>query len=333
VPDDCGHDTSFNLPVIPSPKAYLGKDTLLCQGGTVRLSAKDPAGITSWLWQDGATTPDYVAASPGTYTLNASNACGTSTASVQVQVATVPVVNLGMDVAICPGESMKLYNDRPRLSWDVYTWSVPSTADTITVKDGAIYWLQSENVCGKSRDSMLLTIKDSCTCFPFYARVALPDDTEMCSFDSLDLENALHTDGFRYRWQDGSTGQTLMAYGPGTYWVDVTTWCGTVRDSIVVRPKQRGCERSVNVPNAFSPSGNGSNEIFRPVITGVLSQYEFNVYNRWGQLLFHTTDRSRGWDGKINGSPQAAGVFVWSCTYRFSGQPVTSLRGTVLLVR
>ncbi len=333
VPDDCGHDTTFTLNIIPSPHAYMGNDTLLCQGGTIKLAPKDPNGITSWLWQDGTTTTDYLVSSPGTYTLQVSNACGVSTAAVQVQLATVPVAQLGPDAAICPGTSTKLYNYQAKQPWDVYSWSVGSTADTIVVSDADIYWVQSENVCGKSRDSMVLTIKDSCLCAPFYARVTLPDDTEMCSFDSLHLKNGSHIDGFRYRWQDGSTGSELMARSPGIYWVDVSTWCGTVRDSIVILPKQKGCERSVHVPNAFSPDGKGGNEIFRPVITGALSEYEFMVYNRWGQLLFHTTNRQKGWDGRAGGNPQVSGVFVWSCKYRFSGQPATLLKGTVLLVR
>jgi len=253
IPDDCGHDTSFTLNLIPSPQAYLGGDTGVCPGGTITLAAKDPTGITSWLWQDGATTPGYLVSGPGTYTLQASNACGVSNASVQVQLAALPAVQL-------------------------------------------------------------------------------PDDTEMCSFDSLELRNALHVDGFRYRWQDGSTGLGLMAHGPGIYWVDVSTSCSTVRDSVVVRSKQHGCELRFRTPNAFSPTGN-SNTLFKPVITGPLLQYEFVVYNRWGQQVFHTTSRSAGWNGRVNGSLQATGVFVWSCVYRFIGQPAITQKGTVLLLR
>lgn len=254
VPDDCGHDTSFTLSILSSPDASLGNDTLLCVGGTLQLAPKNPAGITSWLWQDGSTGPNYLVSSPGKYTLQASNACGVSQASVQVLPATEP-------------------------------------------------------------------------------QVALPNDTEMCSFDSLSLKNTLHIDGLSYRWQDGSTAPELMARGPGIYWVDVSTSCRTIRDSIVIGAKKRGCERSIKIPNAFSPGGNGSNELFRPIVTGPLLQYEFMVYNRWGQLVFRTTNRNAGWDGRINGSPQATNVYVWSCRYRFSGLPAAVERGTVLLVK
>ena len=333
VLDDCGHDTSFTLTLIPSPLAALNRDSLLCPGAVLRLTPKDPAGITGWLWQDGATTPDYPVSSPGRYTLQVSNVCGVSKDSIMVYPAIVPLVNIGADAAICPGAGIQLYNDHAKQPWDTYTWSTASVTDTISVSIKAVYWLESQNVCGKTRDSVVLVIKDSCTCFPLYARVALPDDTEMCFFDSLLLKNAFHKDGFSYHWQNGSSEPKLMAYGPGNYWVDVSTLCGTVRDSIIIHPKKYGCEHSVRVPNAFSPGGN-SNMLFRPMITGPpLSQYEFMVYNRWGQLVFHTTKRGEGWDGKINSSPQPPGIFVWSCVYRFGSQPVTMQKGTVLLVR
>lgn len=330
--DDCGHDSSFSLTIAPSPHAALGNDTLVCQGSTVRLAPLDPTGITAWLWQDGSTAPYYIAFATGTYTLQASNACGVSQASIKVLQATVPRVQLRADTSICPGASIKLFNEQPKQPWDVYSWSTAAAADTITVSDGALYWLESKNSCGRARDSVALAITDSCTCFPFYARVALPGDTELCSFDSLLLRNALHADGFHYRWQNGSTEPQLMVRGPGIYRVDVSTWCGTVRDSTVVTAKKYGCDRSVKVPNAFSPGG-GSNDLFRPVVTGPLMQYEFMVYNRWGQLLFYSTQRGAGWDGRVNGQPQAPGVYVWSCRYRFAGLPQAAERGTVLLVK
>ena len=69
----------------------------------------------------------------------------------------------------------------------------------------------------------------------------------------------------------------------------------------------------VYVPNAFTPDGNGQNESFRPVSVGLdPDQYEFLVFDRWGQVLFRTTDPEEAWDGNYaSGSPVPQGVYVW----------------------
>jgi hypothetical protein len=72
------------------------------------------------------------------------------------------------------------------------------------------------------------------------------------------------------------------------------------------------------VPTAFTPNGDGVNDLFRPVGVGIKSIEYFRVYNRWGELVFSTTVNGRGWDGKIqgwdgkiSGTPQATNTFVW----------------------
>jgi gliding motility-associated-like protein len=68
---------------------------------------------------------------------------------------------------------------------------------------------------------------------------------------------------------------------------------------------------TVFVPSAFTPNGDGKNDILLPIAVGIKSIEYFNIYNRWGQLLFSTKINGHGWDGKINGQLQATGTFVW----------------------
>ena len=71
----------------------------------------------------------------------------------------------------------------------------------------------------------------------------------------------------------------------------------------------------VKVPNAFSPNGNRTNEFLYPLNAVKAEQLEFTVYNRWGQMIFRTTDWKRGWDGRVNGQPQPTGTYVWTLRY------------------
>ena len=88
------------------------------------------------------------------------------------------------------------------------------------------------------------------------------------------------------------------------------------------------------MPNAFTPNGDGLNEIFRipPATTQKIKS--FSVFDRWGELVFRTTDSGAGWDGTFNGQKQPPGTYIWQIQYldEFSNK-VEWAKGTVELVR
>ena len=85
--------------------------------------------------------------------------------------------------------------------------------------------------------------------------------------------------------------------------------------------------------NAFTPDNNGRNDVFKPTVYGTIVKYRFAVFNRYGQMVFNTTDPHQGWNGSINGSLPNAGVYVWYCTYEVAGQKAKTEKGTVMLVK
>lgn len=87
------------------------------------------------------------------------------------------------------------------------------------------------------------------------------------------------------------------------------------------------------VPNAFSPNGDGHNDVFRIKNPGLVKQFEMQVFNRWGQLMFANKDPYHGWTGITGGQISPAGVYVWSIHYTDILGKQTDRRGTVLLVR
>ena len=87
------------------------------------------------------------------------------------------------------------------------------------------------------------------------------------------------------------------------------------------------------VPNAFTPNGDGHNDVLRAVPIGIRDFKYFVVYNRWGQQVFYTRDAAKGWDGSINGKPQDTGTYVWAAAGAdFTGKGIQR-RGTVVLIR
>jgi PKD repeat protein len=86
------------------------------------------------------------------------------------------------------------------------------------------------------------------------------------------------------------------------------------------------------VPNAFTP-GKTRNGVLRPITPGISKLDYFRIYNRWGQLVFASSEASRGWDGRFAGKYQDQGTFVWVVQGRdFTGKVITK-KGTVILIR
>jgi len=99
--------------------------------------------------------------------------------------------------------------------------------------------------------------------------------------------------------------------------------------SLTILPLPAG---DLYIPNAFTPDGNGRNDVFR-VLGGQLKDFELKIFNRWGQIVFQTSDRSRGWDGMFAGKPQPTGTYVYLVRATLPDGTKVVRKGTVTLVR
>jgi PKD repeat protein len=86
------------------------------------------------------------------------------------------------------------------------------------------------------------------------------------------------------------------------------------------------------VPNAFRPTGS-TNNVFRPIPVGIKNLDYFRIYNRWGQMVFQTTQVGKGWDGRVGGKLQDAGTYVWMVSGTdWTGKNVQR-KGTAILIQ
>ena len=95
----------------------------------------------------------------------------------------------------------------------------------------------------------------------------------------------------------------------------------------------KDCLLGLYVPNAFSPDNNGKNDVFKPLLFGNIVQYEFSVYNRFGQVVFRSSKPAEGWDGYYKNTPQPAGAYLWTCSYQLDNQPLKFTKGTVMIIQ
>ena len=87
------------------------------------------------------------------------------------------------------------------------------------------------------------------------------------------------------------------------------------------------------VPSAFTPNGDGLNDVFRITNMSFQRLVDFRIFNRWGQQVFQTANREKGWDGTWNGVPQDMGVYTYHIVIGLVDGTTKSYQGTVTLIR
>ncbi len=89
----------------------------------------------------------------------------------------------------------------------------------------------------------------------------------------------------------------------------------------------------VNVPSAFTPNGDGLNDIFKPSLNGIKTLRRFVIYDRWGNVIYKTSTIEEGWDGRSRGMALDTGVFLWMLEYDSYDRDNVVQKGTVTLIR
>lgn len=98
--------------------------------------------------------------------------------------------------------------------------------------------------------------------------------------------------------------------------------------SDVIKP-----ERSIMIPTAFSPNGDGINDVFKLVNIKNEKLIDFRVFNRWGTIVYNSKDMHQGWDGNYKGQAQATGVYGYAIRIMYEDGVEEIYKGTVTLIR
>jgi len=310
-----------------------------CFSDSMTLAA-DSSG-SCYLWDDSSTQRQRNIYQSGRYYVRYYRDCHITTDTFNATLIQLPALiaaNQG-----CPGmHSGKLVAVVNPADTNVlgYTWKASDGSilryvtrtggDTLTGLEPGGYSLQISNASGCDT-----TLYAMITALPQPEIVASPADTTIHYGDSL----TLHASGaMLYVW---------LPSGP----LDTATKANPIAKPLqpvlfsVIGLNEYGCEDTgyvqVNidfrmpdfVPNAFSPNGDGKNDVFKPILVGISKLNLFSIYNRWGQLVFTTSQNGKGWDGTLHGIQQDTGSFVYMVSgVDYQGKTITK-KGTFTLVR
>jgi len=280
----------------------LGPDTTLCEGKTLLL---DPGkGFQSYIWNTGETTQTLTVSTAGTFSVLVTNRLGCLSED-SIHLDFKPNTFTTVDTSICFGN---LYFAGGKLQSASGTY-----IDTLTAPNGCDHILTTH-----------LFVK------PFFS-IYIGKDTCMNEDTIINLVASV-PGATAYTWQDGTHDSTITVTVPGLYWVRVVVNNCTKSDSIQIT----SCTALTYfyLPTAFTPNGDGLNDTFRPISNEIVD-FHLIIYNRWGQMVFETSDFGKGWDGTFKGSYCAPGVYTYILTYRDTqtSSNTKKITGFVTLVR
>ncbi len=283
-----------SLPVI-----NLGPDQSLCAGQSITLNAGNPGD--TYLWSNGMMTQSITVAINGSYWVVVTNGICIGKDTINVSFNAAPTVNLGADKIICQGQTDTLDAGNPGLS---FFWNTSETSQKIIVSSTGIYWVGVSLGGCISYDTISLIVEK-------VPPIPIRKDTFICPGTEMEL-TALK--GYKtYSWLPGGEGSySIIVDKPGSYILNVTdTNDCPAEGSVLIREY---CLPVLNIPNSFTPNGNQMNDFFLAISDGALD-FHMYIFNRWGELVFESTDISKGWDGKHNGNNAPEGVYIYRIDY------------------
>ncbi|MES2849787.1 MAG: M12 family metallo-peptidase [Bacteroidota bacterium] len=340
------------IQVKPSPAALIspGGNVNICIGQTAMLSHTAVAGNT-YKWYKGTTilnaetNPVLTTGNAGSYQLLVTNANGCLSKSAVANIIVNPlpdsVISPFPTFSLCQGGTTKL-EVKPATNNATYSWYngsqlIANTAENFfTVTQSGSYAAGiKNNVTGCESTSEATTVN------------MIPPPTIFAGNDTL-----LAT-GQPYRlhaFETSTLGVTHYEWSPSTgldnpniaspvatlladqlYTVKGIHPLGCYGTATIKFTVYKG--PAMYVPNAFSPNGDGTNDLLKCFAVGLQSFKYFDIYNRAGERVFRTTNPGTGWDGFYKGTPVDPGAFVWVAEgVDYNGKPM-SQKGTVVVLR
>ncbi len=300
--------------------------TTFCQGNTVVLNA---GGNGAYSWNTGATTASVTVNLPMTYTLTVTNACGSNSTTVPVTVLPLPIAAVTGGGAVCQGDSLILNAS----GGATYSWNTGSALPQIAASAAGVYTVTVGNTCGTAIATASVTVNNVTSAF------SADSTTGYASF-SVQFTDHSSPNATSWAWSfgDGSTanGQTPVHVfnTAGTYTVTetVTSAAGcTSKTTLIIIVND--VISFISIPNVFTPNSDNINDIFVVNSQGI-SDFDMNIYDRWGIKMTELYSAQEGWDGRtIAGLPASDGTYFYILAAHGTDGKKYDLTGFLMLIR
>ena len=310
---------------LPTVKAPAG--TRICSGETVGLITQGSSDAVSYAWTPAGTLDDstklYPTATPTSttkYQVTAYNEFGCAASdTVTIVVDNHLALAVSNDATICAGTPVTLTSTATTINniSPVFTWlpteavsDVHGTQQSVTPLVNTTYTvIVTEGTCKADTQQIHITVNPLPT-------VELGGNQVVFQNQQVYLHATTTGNVTRYEWEPIEACHTcadvhFLADKPSEYTVTVTDDNGCKANDNVKIKVIKSCEEDVFLPNTFTPNNDGTNDNFYVRGNNIISLKSFRVFDRWGKMVFETSDINQGWNGLINGTPATIGVYVY----------------------
>lgn len=329
------YSNSFSIQVNALPATTANNNGPICEGDNIILTATGgtlyswtgPAGFISSV--SPATLVNATVANSGKYFVNVVNAEGCIRKdSTIVLVNMSPIATASFDsILICEGEIVALSAS----GGDAYSWNPAGTLENPTTSNPIATPLASTRyqavVSNQAGCSDTVFVKVNVAQFP--VANAGPDKL-IFSGQTVQL-TATASSNTTYHWSPATFINDISVLQPFVnpprdlpYILEVSSICGTDADTVQVK-----VFKDLDIPNAFTPNGDGINDNWNIPAIGVHPAFEIRVYGRFGQLVYFAKNAMQPWDGRLKGSPLPMGVYF----YQINLNGERNVKGSIMLIR
>jgi len=327
------------ITVMDEPMLSIGKTSQYCENGNILLTAQVSGMIVSYNWSNGSVEPFIIVNQAGNYRLMIEDVCGIMLeADVTVTDADLSgSTPLNISVAgpdLCVDGSLLLTatgtQDVGNLSWSTGVNGVQS----ISVNSPGTYSVMYNSDFCPGEGTITLTEDD-------FDTTPTGEIDGVCNSSQTGYVLTVTGNNIISRsWSTGSNATSIAVTEAGDYTVTITGPCGDeeVVEFTVSQEDISDCilvvtETCLIFPNVFIPRDQDEiNTTFGPKIDCAVTNYELNIYNRWGEKIWNTTDVNTKWDGSLDGDNAPGGVYFWWAKYGEESNPVIA-EGDVTLLR
>lgn len=241
-------------------------------------------------------------------------------------------MTLGLrDTAICVGDTLRLNVVKTIPDSVTYRWHTGATTPQYqsTQSENINVTVQYSEQCLLNASLKLKVIT------PEYKPIA--QDTLLCVGTPVTFRAGVGLKGETIRWENGAKERDFTARTEGVYTAHIESHCAKWVDSF--RLQTHDCGDGLYVPNAFSPDDDGNNDVFKPFFKSdfyPIENYEWLIFNRWGNLIFKTHSIEDAWNGQFQNKIAPSGMYMWviNIQYLFNGKSRKMQRsGDVVLMR
>ena len=325
-----------------NPNPALGADQQLtpCDGNTIDLTALfNTSGLTT-SWNSGGTplgNPGQIVTS-GLYELIAVNSFGCSdTATVTLSFLANPEPGADTSYDLCPWQTLDLTQLYPAgTNTATYFYNGQAYTNPQSAQDSGTYTVIFTNASGCSGSAQVIIQSVQCRCEADF------DYTAGCMQDQGLFELKADSAILSVQWNfDGAAGLstvtdpvvTFLRSGNVHVTATATLSCGVVEIKKEIQIEDCSDSCHIWIPSAFTPNNDEKNESFKWIGDCTPEFYTMDIYNRFGQQVFHTSDPENGWKADNTGLTETTSIYTYRIKVKMPYQDEAVLTGKLTVIR